>query len=47
MRKLVVSVTCGALLMGGILFTNDVQGEDKLTINANVPKPTAAEPNQQ
>jgi hypothetical protein len=41
MKKLVVSVTCGALLMGGILFTNDVQGEDRLTINANVPKPTA------
>lgn len=38
MRKLVVSFTCGTLLMGGILFTNNVQGKDKPLFE---PKPTA------
>ncbi|MGX4668431.1 hypothetical protein JNUCC74_04355 [Cerasibacillus sp. JNUCC 74] len=37
MRKLVVSVTCGALLIGGFLFTNK-QYEDTASLT---PTPTA------
>lgn len=37
MKKLVVSVTCGALLVGGFLFTNQ-QYEDTASLT---PSPTA------
>ncbi|AUJ25077.1 MULTISPECIES: hypothetical protein [Virgibacillus] len=41
MKKTIVSFTCGALLIGGILFTSNVQNEDKLAVSADVPKPTS------
>ncbi|WP_162985930.1 hypothetical protein [Virgibacillus sp. Bac330] len=40
MKKFVVSFIFAALLIGGFLFTNGAQNEDKLTMNANIPKPT-------
>ncbi|WP_162985895.1 hypothetical protein [Virgibacillus sp. Bac330] len=41
MKKLIVSFTCGALLIGGILFTNYGGNENKLAVHANVPKATS------
>ncbi|WP_181917239.1 hypothetical protein [Virgibacillus dokdonensis] len=41
MKKLIVSFTCGALLIGGILFTNNVQKDDKLAGYGNVPIATS------
>ncbi|MEF2292778.1 hypothetical protein [Virgibacillus dokdonensis] len=41
MKKTIVSFTCGALLIGGILFTNNVHNENKLAIQIEVPEPTS------
>ncbi|WP_181917240.1 hypothetical protein [Virgibacillus dokdonensis] len=41
MKKLIVSFTCGALLIGGILFTNNVDNKEQLTMHGNLPTPTS------
>ncbi|SHH27982.1 hypothetical protein [Virgibacillus chiguensis] len=41
MKKLIVSFTCGALLIGGILFTSYGGNENKLAGYGNVPIATS------